>query len=88
MKLINSIKNFIKNLLDTNSTISSTRFIYLVGSFWNMTTTTLLVYLLRNELTPILIGAIAAFFSAIQGVWTYNKIKQKGQELNNKPPEK
>lgn len=57
---------------------SSTRLIFVIGSFWNMAMTTYLGVVLKCE--P---GLLLAFFSGIEAVLIGLKLGQKGQEVKN-----
>jgi len=65
------MKDFFK---DKAGQLSSTRLIFIIGSFWNLVISTVLILMGKEPVT------VLAFFSGIQGVLAGTKIVQKAQE--------
>lgn len=65
------MKDFFK---DKSGQLSSTRLIFIIGSFWNLVISTVLILTGKEPVT------VLAFFSGIQGVLAGTKIVQKAQE--------
>ena len=61
-------------LRDENGRLSSTRLIFLIGSFWNMAMTSILA------LNNVEVASLIAFYSAVQGVLIGLKLGQKPME--------
>jgi hypothetical protein len=61
-------------LTEATGGFSSNRLIFMIGSIWTMTTTTLLIFM------KVEIPVVIAYFSAQEAVWVGLKLGQKPME--------